>query len=180
MLTQGSAGTLGCAEYLREIFPRVKVVAAEALQCPTLFSCRFGGHRVHPETVQVEVLEPEHGAREQERAHLVAVVVEDEAAPVRVIALAGVLVGQFLVGQNYNDFAATELPPGDPAFAQAVPTDQYRSAYNFLAPDTFDRSYVNITTSQGGVDSIDLDGRTLSGEAWETVGDAVVHGDLPA
>jgi len=29
-LTQGSAGTLGCADYLREIFPRIKVVAASA------------------------------------------------------------------------------------------------------------------------------------------------------
>ncbi|MGD8441756.1 MAG: pyridoxal-phosphate dependent enzyme, partial [Holophagae bacterium] len=34
-LTQGSAGTLGCADYLREVFPRITVVAAEALQCPT-------------------------------------------------------------------------------------------------------------------------------------------------
>jgi len=29
-LTQGSAGTLGCADYLREVFPGMKVVAAEA------------------------------------------------------------------------------------------------------------------------------------------------------
>ena len=45
-LTQGSAGTLGCAEYLREIFPRTKVVAAEALQCPTLLSGGYGSHRI--------------------------------------------------------------------------------------------------------------------------------------
>jgi cysteine synthase A len=45
-LTQGSAGTLGCAEYLREIFPRVKVVAAEALQCPTLLYNGYGSHRI--------------------------------------------------------------------------------------------------------------------------------------
>jgi len=41
-LTQGSAGTLGSAEYLREIFPRIKVVAAEALQCPTLLHGGYG------------------------------------------------------------------------------------------------------------------------------------------
>jgi cysteine synthase len=45
-LTQGSAGTLGCAEYLREIFPLAKVVAAEALQCPTLLQGGYGSHRI--------------------------------------------------------------------------------------------------------------------------------------
>jgi cysteine synthase len=45
-LTQGSAGTLGCAEYLREIFPLTKVVAAEALQCPTLLRGGYGSHRI--------------------------------------------------------------------------------------------------------------------------------------
>ncbi len=45
-LTQGSAGTLGCAEYLREVFPKLKVVAAEALQCPTLLLNGYGSHRI--------------------------------------------------------------------------------------------------------------------------------------
>ena len=45
-LTQGSAGTLGCADYLREIFPQIKVVAAEALQCPTLLHGGYGSHRI--------------------------------------------------------------------------------------------------------------------------------------
>jgi cysteine synthase len=45
-LTQGSAGTLGCAEYLREVFPLTKVVAAEALQCPTLLQGGYGSHRI--------------------------------------------------------------------------------------------------------------------------------------
>jgi cysteine synthase len=44
--TQGSAGTLGCAEYLREVYPRTKVVAAEALQCPTLLLGGYGSHRI--------------------------------------------------------------------------------------------------------------------------------------
>lgn len=45
-LTQGSAGTLGCAEYIREKFPLVKVCAGEAQQCPTLLYNGFGGHRI--------------------------------------------------------------------------------------------------------------------------------------
>ncbi|MEX1312258.1 MAG: pyridoxal-phosphate dependent enzyme, partial [Candidatus Sulfomarinibacteraceae bacterium] len=45
-LTQGSAGTLGSADYLREVFPRLKVAAAEALQCPTLLYNGYGAHRI--------------------------------------------------------------------------------------------------------------------------------------
>jgi len=45
-LTQGSAGTLGCTDYLREKFPRIKVCAGEALQCPTLLFNGYGGHRI--------------------------------------------------------------------------------------------------------------------------------------
>ncbi len=45
-LTQGSAGTLGCADYIRETFPRVKVGAGEALQCPTLLYNGYGAHRI--------------------------------------------------------------------------------------------------------------------------------------
>ena len=45
-LTQGSAGTLGCADYLREKFPSIKVCAGEALQCPTLLFTGYGGHRI--------------------------------------------------------------------------------------------------------------------------------------
>jgi len=45
-LTQGSAGTLGCAEYLRTKYPAFKVCAGEALQCPTLLYNGYGGHRI--------------------------------------------------------------------------------------------------------------------------------------
>jgi len=45
-LTQGSAGTLGSTDYLREKFPHVKVCAGEALQCPTLLENGYGEHRI--------------------------------------------------------------------------------------------------------------------------------------
>jgi len=45
-LTTGSAGTIGCGDYLKELFPASKVVASEALQCPTLLINGFGGHRI--------------------------------------------------------------------------------------------------------------------------------------
>jgi len=42
----GSAGTIAAGDYLREYFPHIKVVASEALQCPTLLLNGFGGHRI--------------------------------------------------------------------------------------------------------------------------------------
>jgi len=46
VLTTGSAGTIGCGDYMKEIFPASKVAASEALQCPTLLLNGFGGHRI--------------------------------------------------------------------------------------------------------------------------------------
>jgi cysteine synthase len=42
----GSAGTIAGGDYLRTIAPQLKVVASEALQCPTLLMNGFGGHRI--------------------------------------------------------------------------------------------------------------------------------------
>lgn len=42
----GSAGTIGAGDYLKERFPASKIVASEALQCPTLLMNGFGAHRI--------------------------------------------------------------------------------------------------------------------------------------
>ena len=42
----GSAGTIGAGERLRKAFPSMKMVATEALQCPTLYMNGFGAHRI--------------------------------------------------------------------------------------------------------------------------------------
>ncbi len=42
----GSAGTIAAGDYLRTLAPHIKVVASEALQCPTLLMNGFGGHRI--------------------------------------------------------------------------------------------------------------------------------------
>ena len=46
VLTSGSAGTMGCGDYLKELYPASKLVVSEALQCPTLLENGFGGHRI--------------------------------------------------------------------------------------------------------------------------------------
>jgi len=45
-LTTGSAGTIGCGDYLKQVFPGSKVAAGEAVQCPTLLENGFGAHRI--------------------------------------------------------------------------------------------------------------------------------------
>lgn len=42
----GSAGTIGAGDYLKTKYSGVKVVASEALQCPTMLMNGFGGHRI--------------------------------------------------------------------------------------------------------------------------------------
>ncbi len=45
-LSSGSAGTMGSGEYLKTLYPHSKLAVSEALQCPTLLSNGFGGHRI--------------------------------------------------------------------------------------------------------------------------------------
>ena len=42
----GSAGTIASGDYLKQVFPDSKIVASEALQCPTLLENGFGAHRI--------------------------------------------------------------------------------------------------------------------------------------
>jgi cysteine synthase len=42
----GSAGTIAAGDYLRKLHPGIRVVATEALQCPTLLNFGFGDHRI--------------------------------------------------------------------------------------------------------------------------------------
>ena len=44
--TSGSAGTIGCGDYLKEVYPEMKLAVGEALQCPTILNNGFGGHRI--------------------------------------------------------------------------------------------------------------------------------------
>lgn len=46
VLTTGSAGTIGCGDYMKKVFPSSKIAAGEAWQCPTLLLNGFGGHRI--------------------------------------------------------------------------------------------------------------------------------------
>jgi cysteine synthase len=42
----GSAGTIGCGDYLKQRYPLSKLAVGEALQCPTILENGFGSHRI--------------------------------------------------------------------------------------------------------------------------------------
>ncbi|MBT3314247.1 MAG: pyridoxal-phosphate dependent enzyme [Anaerolineae bacterium] len=42
----GSAGTIASGDYLKQVFPDSKIIASEALQCPTLLENGYGAHRI--------------------------------------------------------------------------------------------------------------------------------------
>lgn len=44
--TTGSAGTIASGDYLKQLWPSMKIVASEALQCPTLLRNGWGAHRI--------------------------------------------------------------------------------------------------------------------------------------
>jgi len=42
----GSAGTIASGDYMKQLFPGSKIIASEALQCPTLLENGYGAHRI--------------------------------------------------------------------------------------------------------------------------------------
>ena len=78
------------------------------------------------------------------------------------------IVVQFMVGQNYSKMTPGEGAPGDPAMALAVPVEQYRSSYRFLAPESYAKNYVNIIAPTNA--TIELDGVAISQGEFMPVG----------
>jgi hypothetical protein len=42
----GSAGTIAAGDYLKKLYPKSRIAASEALQCPTIYNNGFGAHRI--------------------------------------------------------------------------------------------------------------------------------------
>ena len=75
------------------------------------------------------------------------------------------MMAGFMVGQNYSANTVSGSP-GDPAMSMAVPVEQFRKSYIFLAPETYQQNYVNIVAKTGA--NILLDGNAITN--WATVG----------
>ena len=79
-------------------------------------------------------------------------------------------VAQFMVGQNYSNPNPGAGAPGDPSMALAVPVEQFRTNYRFLAPETYQQNYVNVMAPKQA--TVTLDGKALEDSAFTPIGDA--------
>ena len=100
----GSAGTIGAGDYLREKFPSLKVLATEALQCPTLLMNGYGAHRI--EGIGDKHIPWIHNVKNTD-----AVCAIDDEDPLRILRLFNEPVGQDWMRKNgVNENVISKLP----------------------------------------------------------------------
>ena len=103
----GSAGTIGAGDYLKERFPGSKIVASEALQCPTLLLNGYGDHRI--EGIGDKHVPWIHNVRNTD----VVTAIDDEAC-VSLVRLFNEPEGQaYLVAQGVSEGFIQNCPSGD-------------------------------------------------------------------
>jgi hypothetical protein len=94
---------------------------------------------------------------------------------------APVMVGQFLVGQDFGISQAGQT--GDPSFILAAPVEQFRSSYIFLTPPNYANDSISIVAPTGA--TVSLDGtalpasdfaETAPGSGWSTARIVVADG----
>jgi hypothetical protein len=77
---------------------------------------------------------------------------------------------------------ATPMPDlGDPSEATAIPLQEYRSTYSFLAPNTYSENWIDLIRPQGV--QITLDGQMVPANVFTQVGNQpyeVGHVQLPS
>ena len=77
----------------RQVLPAAVFVGDPLPILARVVEVEHGGHGVHAQPVDMVLVDPEQGVGDEKGAHLVAAVVEDQCAPVLVLALQGVGVG---------------------------------------------------------------------------------------
>lgn len=103
-LTTGSAGTIACGDYLKELYPNSKITASEALQCPTLLNNGFGAHRI-------EGIGDKHVPWIHNIKNTDMVVAIDDAAALGIMRLFNEETGQeYLHGQGIAPELIQQLP----------------------------------------------------------------------
>ena len=100
----GSAGTIAAGDYLRTLYPHLKVVASEALQCPTILSNGFGAHRI-------EGIGDKHIPWIHNVKNTNVVTAIDDEDPMRILQLFNEPEGQqFLKSAGCSDELIAQLP----------------------------------------------------------------------
>jgi cysteine synthase A len=100
----GSAGTIASGDFLKKQYPTSKIVASEALQCPTLLNNGFGEHRI--EGIGDKHIPWIHNVKNTDM-----VVAIDDEATMALLRLFNEPAGhEYLVGQGMPEEFVTQLP----------------------------------------------------------------------
>lgn len=129
-LTQGSAGTLACGDYLKEHYPALKIAAGEALQCPTLLYGGYGEHRI--EGIGDKHVPWIHNSRNTDMVCGI-----DDEIPLRLMRLFNEPAGQeYLRRQGVPEECVDRLPLlGISSLANLVGAIKMAKYYEFNADD---------------------------------------------
>ncbi|MFO0552696.1 MAG: IgGFc-binding protein [Polyangiaceae bacterium] len=76
-----------------------------------------------------------------------------------------ITVGQYMVGEN---FSGASVGAGDPSLSVAIPKEQYRVSYTFLAPVTYTYNFVNIIAPPGA--TVMIDGAAVPDSEFTAIG----------
>jgi hypothetical protein len=101
-----------------------------------------------------------------------------------IVANGRIAVTQYLLGEysTVGPDAGDPVPDlGDPSQSTAIPLQEYRSTYSFLAPNTYTENWVDVISPKGNV--ITLDGAQIPSNAFTQVGGQpfeTAHVQLPS
>jgi len=100
-----------------------------------------------------------------------------------IVANGRIAVAQYLLGEysTIADDGGDPIPDlGDPSEAIAIPLQEYRSTYSFLAPNTYTENWIDVITPKGN--TITLDGMPIPANSYTGVGNQpfqTAHVQLP-
>ncbi|MEJ2748931.1 MAG: pyridoxal-5-phosphate-dependent protein subunit beta, partial [Anaerolineae bacterium] len=174
----GSGGTIACGDYMKEQFPTSKVVASEALQCPTLLQNGFGAHRI-------EGIGDKHVPWIHNVKNTDVVTAIDDNAPMGLIRLFNEAVGQeYLVSQGVNANLVADLPLlGISSVANVLAAIKTAKYYEMTGQDViitvatdsmemYESRLVELTEEQGQFTKLDASGvfhQYLMGESTDNM-----------
>lgn len=121
------------------------------------------GNSTSPHTIRIAAVQPNTKVRFDPPIHAEATLSPGQnfleiprvTQDVRITADQAILVGQYMHG-------AEDVPSGkgDPSLSYAIATEQFRTSYIFLAPNTYDQNFVNIVAKMGS--TVTLDGQDIT------------------
>lgn len=80
-------------------------------------------------------------------------------------------VTHYMIGQgDPNKPADGGAGAGDPSQSMAIPVEQFRKDYTFVAPESFDVGFVNVVAAVGT--AVEVDGTVLTGADFTPIGDS--------